>query len=109
MVLLNFDGIVWTELFTDTAFDADVGVDHMGLSAFTGDRLNGAVPGTECTTGAFPINDLKANQRFTNLRWATFFIDVGFVFVQEVFQSALDGVGGPFSQTAETVFVNFFA
>jgi hypothetical protein len=109
MVLLDFDGIIWTKLFTDTAFDADVGVNHMCFSAFTRDRLNGAVPGTKCTTGAFPINDLKANQRFTNLRWATFFVDVGFVFVQEVFQSTLNGVGGSFSQTAETVFVNFFA
>ena len=109
MVLHDLDGIIWTKLFTDAAFDADVGVNHMGLAALTRDRLNGAVPGAKRTAGAVTVDDLKADQGLADLRWTTFFIDVGFVFVQEVFQGTLDGVGRPFSQTAETVFVNFFA
>ncbi len=105
----DLDGIVWTKLFTDAAFDTSVGVNHMCLAPLTGDGIGRAVPGTERTTGAFTVNDLESDQAFTDLRWATFFVDVGFVFVQEVFQSTLNWVGGSFSQTTETVLINFFA
>jgi len=85
MILYDLDGIVWTELFTDAAFDADIRVNHMCLAPFTGDRLDGAVPSTERTTGACAVDDLKTDQGLADFRWTTLFVDVGIVFVQEVF------------------------
>ena len=70
----------------DAAFDAEVLINDMELLAFTSDRGNRAVARAHSTAGACPFHNLILDERPADLRWAAFFFDVGFVFIQEMVQ-----------------------
>lgn len=84
-VSVNDDRIEITHLHTNATTDANIWVDHVGCSAFTGDGIYRAIPGTDSTARANSIDDLVTDQRFANLGRAPFFENVGFIFLSEVF------------------------
>ena len=106
MWLLDFDGIVRTELFADAAFDTNVRVNHMCLTPFTSDGVDGAVTGAERAACAGPVDNFKADQRFADFRRATFLVDMSLVFIEEMFQGALDRVRSTLAQPAEAVLID---
>lgn len=75
----------------------------MRLAPLASDGLHWAIScadGTTCTSRRLY---LKSDQRAADLGWATFFIDMRFVFVAEVFERADNRVWRALSKSAQAV------
>ena len=97
---MNFDGVEVTYLHTDTAADADVGVDMVDTAALAGDGVDGAVAGANGTAGAGIGLDDVLDEGLADLGGTAFFLDVGFIFITEIFQGALYGIGCGLTEAA---------
>lgn len=79
----------------------------MHLSSFSADGFHRTISRADGTSGAGRGLNLETDQGFANFCRATFFVNVGFVFVAEMFECANNRVWSALSKTAETVAGNF--
>ncbi len=85
---MDCDGVEIADLHANTAADACIRVDAMRLPAFAADGAYRAISGAHSATGASLCQNFVTDQAAADFCRAAFFVNVGFVFLTEVFQGA---------------------
>ena len=102
MALQDYHCIKIAYLHADTAPDAYIGIDGMDFAPLTGDSIGRAVAGAYRAAGAGFSQDFIADQGFTNLGRAAFFVDMGFKLIAEMPENAFDGGRCTLPKAAQT-------
>jgi asparagine N-glycosylation enzyme membrane subunit Stt3 len=108
-MVIGWNGVKFTAVVADAAFDAFVLIDFMGLFLFPDNGFLGALLETEGAAGAGFGIDFIVKQRFADAGRHILLLDVGVVFIPEVENGGQHRVGCRRAQAAKGEFLNHTA
>ncbi len=103
LLLVDDNRIEVTNLFADTAANAEIRVNHVSVFPLSMDCGNRAVPRADGAAGAFIRKNFKGNKTAANLGWAAFIVDMRFIFAQELVHRGDNRVWRALTQTAKAI------
>jgi GT2 family glycosyltransferase len=97
------NGIKVADLHANSAVYAGFFVNDVRLSPLAADGMYRAISGANCAACTGFCLYFKTNEGAADFCGASFFVNVRFVFVAEMFKGADDGVGRSLTQPAQAV------